>query len=190
MASPVDFRGSGGNRIHLSRLAKPARLLGSCEPIYFSSAVGTRTRISDLKGRWTEPVIRQRRKILVDPMRIELTTLVLQGPVASLDHASPYLAGPVGIEPTTLGSSGQRSTYWATVPIMFRAFPQNRTELLRASTGSNHQVWIERHILVDRKGLEPLTSCVQSRRSTKLRLTAHFSWIHMGFEPMTSSLQS
>jgi hypothetical protein len=25
----------------------------------------------------------------VDPMRIELTTLVLQGPVASLDHASP-----------------------------------------------------------------------------------------------------
>ena len=28
-------------------------------------------------------------EFFVDPMRIELTTLVLQGPDASLDHASP-----------------------------------------------------------------------------------------------------
>ena len=54
-------------------------------------------------------------------------------------------------------------------PIIFSASPQNRTELLRASTGSNHQVWIERHILVDPTGNDPVTFSLQSYCATKLR---------------------
>ena len=118
-------------------------------------------------------------------------TRCLQSTVATMEHVAPkFYRGRDGIRTRNLLRAKQLRSQLRHKPIMFSASPQNRTELLRASTGSNHQVWIERHNVVDRKGLEPLTSCVQSRRSTKLRLTAHFSWIHMGFEPMTSSLQS
>ncbi len=66
-----------GDRTHELRSAGAVPFLLGYWPMIFSSAVGTRTRISDLKGRWTEPVIRQRRN-LMDTYRIRTDALWVQ----------------------------------------------------------------------------------------------------------------
>jgi hypothetical protein len=111
-------------------------------------------------------------------MRIELTTSAWKAEVLPLNYTRIYMAVPTGIEPAISCVTGRHVNRYTTGPLIcitepFKKMaeeegfepPHGLTRLSVFKTDPFSRTWVFLRNLVEPSGIEPLTSCVQGRRS-------------------------